>query len=116
MTYKPVPWDNEILKDVMNDPEAHAIYEATKLQIELSVALRKAREKRKMTQEDVAKMIRSHKPVISRLESNADDVKHFPSLLTIAKVASAVGYELKLALVPIKKKITLRKMTKKSRK
>lgn len=113
MTYKPVPWDDTIREQVLADPEARAIYEATKLQIKLSMALKKARKERRMTQGDVAKIIHTHKPVISRLESISDDIKHFPSLLTIAKVASAVGYELKLALVPIKEKFPLQKRAKK---
>lgn len=103
MTYKPVPWDNVFRKEVLSDPEAHAIYEATKLQIELSMQLKEARKKRHMTQDDVAEIMHTHKPVISRLESGEDDVKHFPSLLTIAKFAAAVGYEIKVALIPMKK-------------
>src|SRR3989338_3136532 len=103
MTYKPVPWDDQFRKEVLSNPESRAVYEATKLQIELSMQLREARKKRHMTQEDVAEIMRTHKPVISRLESGDDDIQHFPSLLTIAKFASAVGYELKFALIPMKK-------------
>ena len=102
MTYKPVPWNNKFRKEVLADPQARAIYEATKLQIDLSMKLKKARMKRKMTQSDVAEIMHTKKPVISRLESVEDDVKNFPSLLTLAKFASAIGYELKLGLVPIK--------------
>ena len=103
MTYKPVPWDDEFRNKILSDSEARAIYEATKLQIELSMQLKEARKKRHMTQDDVAEIMHTHKPVISRLESGDDDVQHFPSLLTIAKFASAVGYELKFALIPMKK-------------
>lgn len=101
MTYKPVPWDDEFRKEVLSDPEARAVYEATKLQIELSMKLKKARTKRHMTQDDVAKIMRTKKPAISRLEAT-DDIRNFPSLLTLIKFASAIGYELKLGLVPIK--------------
>lgn len=103
MTYKPVPWDDKFREEVLSDPEARAIYEATKLQIELSMQLKKARKKRHMTQDDVAEIMDTHKPVVSRLESGDDDIKHFPSLLTIAKFASAVGHEIKFALIPMKK-------------
>lgn len=102
MSYKPVPHDDEFRNEVLSDPEARAVYEATKLQIELSMALKKARHKRKMTQDEVAELLHTHKPAISRLESGSNDIKHFPSLLTIAKFASALGYELKLGLIPIK--------------
>ncbi len=102
MTYKPVYAQNRLRKKVLADPEARAIYEATKLQIELSLSLKKARQKCKMTQDEVAEIMHTKKPAISRIESVSDDIRHFPSLLTLAKFASAVGYEIKLGLVPIK--------------
>lgn len=102
MTYKPVYSHDKLRREVLDDPEARAIYEATKLQIELSMKLKKARIKRKMTQDDVAEIMHTKKPAISRIESANDDVKNFPSLLTLIKFASAVGYELKIGLIPIK--------------
>ena len=102
MTYKPVKRDNKSLKEVLANPEARAIYEATKLQIELSMKLKKARMKQKMTQDDVAEIMHTKKPAISRLETSGDDIKNFPSLLTLIKFASAIGYELKFGLRPIK--------------
>jgi DNA-binding XRE family transcriptional regulator len=102
MTYKPVyNAHKKLLKEVLDDPEARTIYEATKLQIELSMQLKKARIKKKMTQDDVAAIMHTKKPAISRLEA-CEDVKNFPSLLTLIKFASAIGYELKLGLIPIK--------------
>lgn len=105
MTYKPVRRGNEARNEILADPKNRAIYEATKLQIELSMQLKKARIKRKMTQDDVAEIMDTKKPAISRLESS-DDIRNFPSLLTLVKFASATGYELKLALIPIKKRVT----------
>lgn len=102
MTYKPVNAHDRLRNEVLSDPEARAIYEATKLQIELSLLLKKARIKKNMTQEEVAELMHTHKPAISRLESGHSDARSFPSLLTIAKFASAIGYELKLELTPIK--------------
>jgi transcriptional regulator with XRE-family HTH domain len=102
MTYKPVQRDDELRDEVLADPEARAIYEATKLQIDLAIQFKKARLKRKMTQEDVAEIMHTKKPAISRLEACDDEVKNFPSLLTLIKFASAIGYELKIGLMPIK--------------
>jgi len=100
MTYKPVAYAHDKLRqEVLDDPEARAIYEATKLQIELSIKLKKAREKRHMTQDDVAEIMHTKKPAISRLEGS-EDTKSFPSLLTLVKFASAIGYELKVKLTP----------------
>lgn len=117
MTYKPVSGQDELREEVLSDPEARAIYVATTLQIELSLALKKARKNRHMTQEQIAEIMHTHKPVISRLESGEKDIRHFPSLLTIAKFASAVGYQLKIALIPIKNqgKLKLKKHAKSSK-
>lgn len=102
MTYKPVLRNNKLRKEILADPEARAIYEATKLQIELSIKLKKARLGRKLTQDDVAHIMHTKKPAISRLEAVHDNVKSFPSLLTLIKFASAMGYELKVNLMPIR--------------
>ena len=113
MTYKPVYAHDKLREEVLNDLEARAIYEATKLQIELSLELKRARIERNMTQEDVAKLIHTKKPVISRLESGSSNVKHFPSLLTLAKIASAVGCELNIGLKYKKKPKPLLKAVRK---
>ena len=102
MTYKPVHRDDEIRDEVLANPEARAIYEATKLQIDLAIQLREARKKRHMTQEEMAEIMHTKKPAISRLESDSADTKHSPSLLTLAKCATALGYEIKVNLVPLK--------------
>lgn len=108
MTYKPVSYNDKLRKKVLSDPEARAIYEATKLQIDLSIKLKKARIKQNMTQDDVAKIMHTKKPAISRLETVSDNIHNFPSLLTLIKFASAIGYELKFGLVPLKKKKSIR--------
>src|SRR3990167_9160473 len=102
MAYKPVPRDDRLRNEVLVDTETRAIYEATKLQIDLAMKFKKARMSRKMTQDDVAEIMHTKKPAVSRLEACNDDVKNFPSLLTLIKFASAIGYELKVGLVPIK--------------
>ena len=103
MTYKPVYRNDDILNEVLSDPEARAIYEAVKLQIDLSMQFKKARKNMKMTQDDVAKIMHTKKPAISRLESDDKNIRNFPSLLTLVKFSSAIGYELKIELMPIKK-------------
>lgn len=102
MTYKPVNRTNKSRQKILADERARAIYEATKVQIDLAMKLKKARINRKMTQEDVAVIMHTHKPAISRLEAGGDDIKNFPSLLTLIKFASAIGHELKIVLTPIK--------------
>ncbi len=108
MTYKPVFRDDEFRNEVLSNPETRAIYEATKLQIDLAMQLKNARKKRKMTQDDVAKIMHTKKPAVSRLEAGNEDIKNFPSLLTLVKFSSALGYELKIGLIPIKRPVKLR--------
>jgi predicted XRE-type DNA-binding protein len=103
MTYNPVPRDHELRNEVLADPDARAIYEATRLQIELAMQLKGARLKKNMTQEEVASILHTQKPAISRLETCHENVKSFPSLLTLVKFASAIGYQLKIGLVPLKR-------------
>lgn len=103
MTYNPVRRTDELRDEVLTDPEARAVYEATKLQIELAIQLKEARVKKNMTQEDVATLLHTKKPAISRLEKGHESSKSFPSLLTLVKFASAIGYELKINLKPIER-------------
>lgn len=106
MKFNPQPHAHaELLNEVLSDAESRAIYEATKLQIAIALKLKKARLKNKMTQNDIAKILHTKVPAVSRIESCEESVKHFPSLLTIAKYASAVGYELKINFVPTKKSL-----------
>ena len=102
MTYNPVRRTDKLRNEVLSDPEARAVYEATKLQIELAMQLRGARIKKRMTQEEVATILHTQKPAISRLEKCHESTKNFPSLLTLVKFASAIGYELKINLEPIR--------------
>ena len=60
--------------------------------------LRQAREQAGVTQEKLAKMTRTKKSAISRLENHAEDVR----LSTVARVARALGKTLKLELVEAK--------------
>lgn len=102
MTYNPVRRTDELREEVLTDLETRAMYEATKLQIELAIQLKEARVKKNMTQEEVAMLLHTQKPAISRLEKCHENVKSFPSLLTLVKFASAIGCELKINLEPIK--------------
>lgn len=108
MTYKPVNRDDKIRNEVLADPETRALYEATKLQIDLSMQLKKARKNKNMTQDDVAKIMHTKKPAVSRLEACHEDIKNFPSLLTLVKFTSAIGYELKIGLIPMKHAMKLK--------
>jgi len=61
---------------------------------EFSVMLRQAREEAGITQETIAKKLRTRKSAISRIENNAEDIR----LSTLNKYAKALGKKLKVHL------------------
>ncbi len=61
---------------------------------EFSVMLRQARERAGMTQEKIARRLRTKKSAISRIENHAEDIR----LSTLDKYAKALGMRLKVQL------------------
>lgn len=94
-------WDKEIEKKVMSDPELRDIYQRKYREIEIALLMRKTREKTNLTQEDVAERMHTTRSAVSRLESSGTG-RHSPSLETLLKYAQALGYSLKINLIPAK--------------
>jgi len=61
---------------------------------EFSIMLRNARERAGITQEMIAKKLRTKKSAISRIENHAEDIR----LSTLEKYAKALGKRLKVQL------------------
>jgi len=61
---------------------------------EFSVMLRQAREKAGITQETIAKRLRTKKSAISRIENHSEDIR----LSTLGKYAKALGKRLRVEL------------------
>ena len=61
---------------------------------EFSVMLRQAREKAGITQETIAKRLRTKKSAISRIENHSEDIR----LSTLGKYAKALGKRLRVQL------------------
>jgi len=61
---------------------------------EFSVMLRQARERAGVTQETIARKLRTKKSAISRIENHAEDIR----LSTLEKYAKALGMRLKVQL------------------
>lgn len=61
---------------------------------EFSVMLREAREKAGITQETIAKRLRTKKSAISRIENHSEDIR----LSTLGKYAKALGKKLRVEL------------------
>jgi HTH-type transcriptional regulator/antitoxin HipB len=76
------------------DPKFAENFESGYQAFEFSVMLRQARRKAGMTQEAIAKRLRTKKSAISRIENNAEDIR----LSTLQKYAQALGKRLRVQL------------------
>ncbi len=63
-------------------------------EFKIGVILRQAREESGLTQEQVARLLKTKKSAISRIENHADDVR----LSTLKKYAQAIGANLQIRL------------------
>ena len=96
----------QLKKDTLKDPVARAEYEAFKLQLDVAGQLKAARQRVHLTQDKVAQRMDTLKPVVARLEAAGGRGKHSPSIRTLVKYANAVGFDLRIKLVPKRKKQT----------
>ncbi|MEP7037487.1 MAG: helix-turn-helix transcriptional regulator [Acidobacteriota bacterium] len=60
----------------------------------IGVMLRQARESEGLTQEEIAKKLKTKKSAISRIENHAEDIR----LSTLRKYAEALGKEIRLEI------------------
>ena len=63
-------------------------------QFKVGVMLKQARESAGLTQEELARRLKTKKTAISRIENHAEDIK----LSTLERVASALGKQLKIKI------------------
>jgi HTH-type transcriptional regulator / antitoxin HipB len=63
-------------------------------QFRIGVLLRQARETAGLTQEELARRLKTRKTAISRIENHAEDIK----LSTLERVAAALGRQLQIIL------------------
>ena len=63
-------------------------------QFKIGVILRQAREEAGLTQEELARRLKTKKTAISRIENHAEDIK----LSTIERVAGALGKRLQISI------------------
>ena len=84
------------LKRKLQNPDFRAAYEAENQRIELVLQIIKLRERRGMTQADLAISIGTRQANVSRLERFDTNL----TLGTLEKVAQALGVNLQIDLVP----------------
>ena len=87
---------DESLKRKLQNPEFRAAYDAEDKRIELVLQIIKLRQRRGMTQSDLAKAIGTRQANVSRLERFDANL----TLGTLEKVAQALGANLQIDLVP----------------
>jgi ribosome-binding protein aMBF1 (putative translation factor) len=83
-----------IEKRKKHNPKFAEHFESGYEAFEFSVMLRQAREKAGITQEMIAKRLRTKKSAISRIENHSADIR----LSTLGKYAKALGKKLKVEL------------------
>ena len=76
------------------DKEFAEGYDVGYEQFKIGVMLRQAREKAGLTQEELARRLKTRKSAISRIENHAEDIK----LSTLKRVASALGKQLEIRI------------------
>lgn len=87
---------NKMIKDWMKDPKFKEAYDELADEFSIFDEMRLAREKAKLTQEDVADRMGTKKSAIARLEASGGAQNHSPSINTLRKYAVAVGCRLEI--------------------
>lgn len=93
---KPKYAHKEMIDIMLSNQETKKAYDELEPEFELI----RARLDAGKTQEEVAKIMHTTKSVISRLENSGGKMHHSPTLDTLRRYASAVGYKLKVQLIP----------------
>mgnify|MGYP001581409531 CR=1 FL=1 len=83
-----------IQKRAERDVEFAENYEVGYADFKIGVILRQAREEAGLTQEELARKLKTKKTAISRIENRAEDIK----LSTLEKVALALGKHLRISI------------------
>ena len=83
-----------IAKRKKQSPRFNKDFESGYQSFEFSVMLREARERAGVTQESIAKKLRTKKSAISRIENHAEDIR----LSTLHKYAKALGMRLRVQI------------------
>lgn len=84
-----------IIKRKKVDPEFALNYDQGLNDFKIGLLLKTAREKSGLTQEELARRIRTTKSAISRIENHSEDIK----LSTLKKVAKALGKNISIKLL-----------------
>lgn len=82
----------DYLKDQLKNPKVREHWEAYEIPVKLAIEIALLREKKKMTQAQLAKKMGISQQMVAQLENPEEDTA--PNVRTLAKVAKALGSEL----------------------
>ena len=89
----------ELKEKALKKKNVKAIYEALEPEFSLLRELLNARQKAGVSQAEIATLMGTKAPAITRLESSLSSGKHSPSIATLKKYANALGCHLEIKLV-----------------
>jgi ribosome-binding protein aMBF1 (putative translation factor) len=87
---------DDLHKKWLNSPDYKREYEALEEEFSLTAALIEARSRAGLTQEEVARLMKTTQAVIARLEGGGS----MPSTRTLEKYAKATGSKLRIVFEP----------------
>lgn len=90
---------SELKEKALTNKNVRAIYESLEPEFSLLCELLDARQKAGVSQAEIAKLMGTKAPAITRLESSLSSGKHSPSIATLKKYAEALGCHLEIKIV-----------------
>lgn len=90
---------SDFKKKALKRERVKAAYDAMAPEFSLLRELLRARQNAGLSQAEVAKIMGTKAPAITRLESSLSSGKHSPSIATLKKYAKALGCHLEIKLV-----------------
>lgn len=90
---------SELKEKALNKKNVRTIYEALEPEFSLLHELLNARQKAGVSQAEIAMLMGTKAPAITRLESSLSSGKHSPSIATLKKYANALGCHLEIKLI-----------------
>lgn len=93
-----------LIKKLMKDPKFKAEYDALEPEFALLEKMLQARMETGLSQAEIAKRMHTTTSVVGRLETAGGNKKHSPTLQTLERYATALGYKLNIELLPLNKK------------
>lgn len=83
------------LRGEMKDPEFKRLYAEADIELRVALEITRAREAKKMTQQELAQALKTKQQTVSRIERGAQNV----TIETLDKIARALGRGLQVRFV-----------------